>query len=433
MFTTSPANSTQKTTSWKIVVPFYSYAALSFLGLTILLLFAGDSFSGHYFQPRLLAITHMATLGWGTMIILGASHQLLPVLVDGKLYSEKLAKATFITCAIGIPLLVYNFWYFQTVWLMQLGAVLVLSGFLLFALNVFRSIWNSNALQVQVYFLFTATLWLCLTALLGTLLVFNFTYNLFSVSHLEYLRLHAHMGLVGWFLMLVAGVASRLLPMFMISKYSNDKLLLRIFWLINGGLVLFLVDVMFAGITYRVYLYLCMLLAGILLFVVYCRQAWKQRIRKKVEAPVKLSLAAVALLMLPLITAAFLIIQIITGSHMALRLSVVYGSLFLLGWLTAIILGMTFKTLPFIIWNKVYQRLSGKQATPSPKDLFSNRLITWQIIFYVPGFILVEMGILLQNAVLLKTGSVLLLATAIVYNVNVGKLVFHRLKRRIAV
>jgi hypothetical protein len=118
---------------------------------------------------------------------------------------------------------------------------------------------------------------------------------------------------------------------------------------------------------------------------------------------------------------------------MALRLSVVYGSLFLLGWLTAIILGMTFKTLPFIIWNKVYQTLSGKQATPSPKDLFSNRLITWQIIFYVPGFILVEMGILLQNAVLLKTGSVLLLATAIVYNVNVGKLVFHRLKRRIAV
>jgi hypothetical protein len=42
------------------------------------------------------------------------------------------------------------------------------------------------------------------------------------------------------------------------------------------------------------------------------------------------------------------------------------------------------------------------------------------------------MGILLQYSVLLKTGSVLLLATAIVYNVNVGKLVFHRLKRRIA-
>jgi hypothetical protein len=34
-------------------------------------------------------------LGWGTMMILGASHQLVPVMIEGKLYSNTLAYLSF--------------------------------------------------------------------------------------------------------------------------------------------------------------------------------------------------------------------------------------------------------------------------------------------------------------------------------------------------
>src|SRR5574338_310513 len=107
MVVTTNNNLVQNTTH-KVVIPFYVYAALSFLAATILLFLSDNAFTQHYFHPRTLAITHTMALGWGTMIILGASHQLVPVLIEAKLYSNKLAYISFILAASGIPLLVYG-------------------------------------------------------------------------------------------------------------------------------------------------------------------------------------------------------------------------------------------------------------------------------------------------------------------------------------
>src|SRR5690554_184461 len=106
-------NSPVKNTSYKVVLPFYGYAALSFLLATLLILIDTSAFTQHYFHPHTLAITHTMALGWGTMIILGASHQLFPVMIEGKLHSNFLAYASFALAAIGIPLLVIAFYQFN--------------------------------------------------------------------------------------------------------------------------------------------------------------------------------------------------------------------------------------------------------------------------------------------------------------------------------
>ncbi len=95
MFSTTGNTEITKTTSWKVVLPFYGYAAISFLIANILLLLSSSDVTTHYFLPHTLAITHIMALGWGTMMILGASHQLGPVLIEGELYSNKLAYVSF--------------------------------------------------------------------------------------------------------------------------------------------------------------------------------------------------------------------------------------------------------------------------------------------------------------------------------------------------
>jgi hypothetical protein len=75
-------NNLVKNTSYKVVLPFYLYAAFAFLAATILLFLSTSSLNQHYFNPEILAITHIMALGWGTMMILGASHQLVPVLIN---------------------------------------------------------------------------------------------------------------------------------------------------------------------------------------------------------------------------------------------------------------------------------------------------------------------------------------------------------------
>lgn len=90
-------------------------------------------------------------------------------------------------------------------------------------------------------------------------------------------------------------------------------------------------------------------------------------------------------------------------------------------------MGMTFKTLPFIVWNKVYHtRAMGK--TPAPKELFSENLFKVMGLLYLTGFILFVAGILILNDLLLKAGAATLLASAIFYVINVVKTVFHTAK-----
>ena len=69
-------------TSAKIVWPFYAYAAVAFLCSCVLLFLKSNLLLGHYFQPSLLAITHTMAIAWATMVIIGATLQLLPVLTN---------------------------------------------------------------------------------------------------------------------------------------------------------------------------------------------------------------------------------------------------------------------------------------------------------------------------------------------------------------
>ncbi|AHM62708.1 hypothetical protein D770_22305 [Flammeovirgaceae bacterium 311] len=415
----------QKTTHYKVVLPFYLYAAVAFLLSCLLLFIFSDAFQLHYFNPHTLAITHLMALGWGTMMILGASHQLVPVLIEGKLYSNRLALLSFVLAGLGIPLLVWGFYTFNMGWPAQWGAIVLNLGIVAYLLNLGMSMAKSSTRSVYAAFILAAICWLLLTTGLGALLVFNFTYELLSSNSLTYLPLHAHMGIAGWFLMLVFGVGARLIPMFLISKYTNEKLLWTVFGCLNLGLITFIA---FSLCGHPVLLRIIpplLVTAGISLFGYYCRKAYEQRIRKQGDNPMKVSLLSVAMMVLPLL---FLLILVVlmsyTGDHN--RLVLLYGFCIFFGWLTAIILGMTFKTLPFIVWNKVYHQRAGKGKTPSPKDLFSNRQFNWMSISYVTGFSCFAFGLFLQEGQLLKAGAVLLIAAAFLYNLNILKIIWHK-------
>jgi len=423
MFAASSDSGLQQTTSYRVVLPFYIFAAISFLVACILLLINTDSVHLHYFHPHTLAITHLMALGWGTMIILGASHQLLPVLIEGKLASYPLAYLSFILASLGIPLLVTGFYLFDTGLILQSGAILVNASVICYFLNVITSIGDSKKYTVHAWFMATAALWLFSTTFFGLILVFNFSRIWLPENSIEYLSVHAHMGLAGWFLLLVLGVASRLIPMFLISKYDSPKTLWWIFVLINSGLLGFILLKTFVVDKSFYYAPFTLVFIALLLFIFYCYKAYKIRIRKHVDEQMKISLISVAMLLLPMITLLTVIYFISENSKSNLIL--LYGFCIFFGWITALIMGMTFKTLPFIVWNKVYHtRAIGK--TPTPKELFSEPLFRIMALLYLGGFFLFLGGIISLNDMLLKSGALSLAASAFVYVWNVAITIFHK-------
>lgn len=409
-----------------VVVPFYLYAAIFLFISSVMLIFSTGSFQGHHFQPDLLAITHAMALGWGTMIILGASYQLIPVLIEGRLQSPWLARGSFILAAVGIPFLVYGFYTFHLGWVSQVGAVAINLAVIFYIINLAWGVAKSKAENIHAIFMVTASCWLLLTTLLGLVLLLNFTIDLLPQDSLYYLSTHAHSGIVGWFLLLVIGVGSRLIPMFLISKYTNEGILWAVYVLVNLGLLLMMAVELNPSLPDLHFVSVILIGGGVGLFLYYLIKSYQQRIRRKVDEQLKLSLASVGMFVIPLI----ILCVVIVGAEIPRpELVVAYGFCVFFGWLTAIILGMTFKTLPFIVWSKVYRHQSGKQRHPDPKDIFDHRIYRYGMWGYILGFVGFLLGILIKIEVVLIFSAALLILSSLLYVWNVLKVVFHKAKK----
>ena len=409
----------------KAVLPFYATGAVAFLVLCIVMLCTPQSFTQHYFTPHLLTIVHIAALGWGTMIIFGAAHQLLPVICEQDLYSEKMAAASWYTLTLGIILLTWKFWNLDTGWVMITGGSLIVFSVLFFVINVLKTTAIFRKFTTQKLFIISSALWLLFTVSVGLLLAINLglTSPIFRVSHLEILKLHAHMGIAGWFLQLIAGVSTKLVPMFLLGKSDKEHLLKKAFIFQNLGLILFLLDGYFFAVTGRVLIYAAIVLAGIICWLLYLYDVFRNRLRKRIELLMKHTFLSFLSLIL-----AVLLIPVVYYSD-GYRFTMVYGTLIFLGWITNIILGKTFKTLPFIIWNTHYKHLTGKAKIPLPKDLFSEKLTIWQFRLFIAAFLVFALGLVLQHLTVIRIGLVLWLAVAVIYCLNVFKLIFHQSKK----
>lgn len=420
---------TQKAPSASVVTPYYVTAAIAFLIVTTLMLLSAGSFTGHYFQPHLLAITHIAALGWGTMIIFGASHQLLPVVMEVHLYSEKLAAWCYRCLLPGVILLAVSFWNFSPGWPMETGALLILTAVILYSLNVYATARQNRKWNISAECMVTASWWLLFTATLGTLLVFNLRYAFFPLDHLYYLKIHAHAGMAGWFLLLIMGVASRLVPMFLLSHREPGRLVRWSYYLLNGSLLGFVIMSLVFNTEKYWPVFAAAALAAVITYAFFIRHVWKEAVRKKMDAPMKITLAAIVLMLLPFLLLTALASLGSGAGQETVRISLAYGFSILGGFITAIILGQTFKTFPFIIWMHRYKNLAGKTKTPLPRELYRETWVRYQFYAYLAGYCSLLAGIISGLNSLIFLGCSLLLLTAVFYNLNIFQVLLHKIKK----
>jgi hypothetical protein len=418
--------STQRAPSATVVLPHFIFGAISFLIVAVLILFSAEAFTGHYFHPKLLAITHIAALGWGSMIIFGALYQLLPVILETPLYSELIARITFVVFAAGIVLIAFSFWNFYVGIHIQIASGLLLFALILFSTNVIYTCRSASRSSEESEFIITSAIWLLATGIIGTLMAFNFQYPFLPKTHLIFLKIHAHLGIVGWFILLIMGVAAKLIPMFLLSQNLNRKKLNYAYYLVNVGLIAFGADMFFYEGSILLPLFSLIISSGILFFLSFIYECFRKRLRKELDIGLKHSFVAFLLLLLPL----FLSIVISIFSRVDDKLYILYGSSVFIGFITALILGQTYKTLPFIVWLHKYKSLIGKEKIPLPKDLFSEKIARGQFITYLISITTLILGIYTDDVNLIRFGAFMLLITALLYNFNVIKIIMTKTKSK---
>ena len=422
--------STKNAPSSYVVLPHYAFGAVAFLVACVILYFVAPDLTAHYMSPKLFTLTHLLVLGWITMIIFGALYQLIPVVMEVRLYSEKLAMATFILFGAGLITLSYSFWTFifsSSVGL-EIGGYLIVAAVLLFTYNIILTSVKTERKTIENTFIITSIFWLLLTVILGIVIVLNFKLQFISSSHLQLLKMHAHIGFAGWFLLLVIGVASKLMPMFLIVHGVPRKLLVYSFYLINIGLVLLTVGYYYFPEIWFLTLSGLLIILGIVAFLRFNFVAFGKRIRKKLDIGLKLSALAFIMLAITILLGALAVISPDLVATIQIRIQIAYGTLILLGFLSALVLGQTYKTLPFIVWLKKYQSKVGKSKVPLPMELYSDKIAHYHFYTYIIGMIALMTGIFVNKVIVIEIGAVLLVITAVLYNYNVFKIILHKEK-----
>lgn len=415
----------QNAPSPSVVVPHYVEGGLSLLIASLMIVFHPGAFTQHFFNAQLLSITHLLVLGWITMIIFGALYQLLPVIMEVKLYSEVLARFSFWLMTIGTVMLSYAFWQFSFGPLMYVAGTLIVVSVSLFVLNVLKTAWQSDKKTVERLFILSSAYWLLFTVLAGLTLAVNMSTPFLKVSHLELLKLHAHAGLVGWFIQLIVGVSCKLLPMFMVSHHVNAGKLNYTFWSMNIGLALGMFA-LYLQVYVAVFLSAVLVVSGIGVYLWFLLDAYRKRVKKQLDIGMQQSAFSYAILLIPMILVFVLLIQFDFLESFTLQLSVAYGTAIVVGFVTSLVMGQTYKTLPFIVWLKIYRGNVGKVVLPLPKDLYSARAAEAQTWLYAVGFMVFLVGIASGSEWVVLLGGFKLLVSTLLYNFNILKIVLHK-------
>jgi len=421
--------STKNAPSVWVVVPHFLIGTISFLVASVFVIFNYPDLLGYHISGPVLSIAHVMMLGWISMIIFGALYQLIPVVMQVKLYSEKLAYLTLAGLVLGLFFLIAAFlgYKFQLTNNFIVGGALVIFAIILFAFNTLKSALSSSEKSISKLYIMASGIYLLLTVLLGLFTVINLSYNLLAVPHTEFMKTHAVIGLVGWFLMLVIGVAAKLMPMFLIVHRTREVLLKWGFYLINSGLLIILAVTFIKQVPEFVdMISFILILAGLVLFLLFNYDVFSHRMRRKLDIGMKLS--SIGLIMFALTNLSF--IGIYFGNNAfgfpVGRIEIISGLLLIYGFFTGLILGQTYKTLPFIIWLFYYQKLVGKQKVPLVADLYSDKLATIHMYSFVASIALFIVGLVFSIEIALLFAAVAMVFTSMVYGVNVYKMIFHK-------
>jgi len=400
----------------------------------------------HYHQ-HVIAATHLVVLGFICTVVMGAMYQLVPVALETKLYSERLAKWQFVIHVIGFVGMVWMF----NVWNMKqvghFGSALAL-GVGLFVYNLARTLWRVPKWNIVATAITAALVWFSLTIFVGLSIAaakcaYEATEGLATeegvkqvvgglrvvagvVSRFDAIgamHAHAHLGVVGFFVMLIVGVAYRLIPMFTLTEVQCKY---------RAGLSIVLLNIGIAGSVVTILLrsqwkpvFAATVVAGLAIFVWELWAMLRARKRPALDWGLKSFLAAVGMLIPVCILALVLSWPSLPMNQFFGMLENVYGFLGLFGVVTLAILGMLHKILPFLVWFGVYSPHVGRAQLPLTSQMVSERAQAGGLVTYLVGLLIISVAILRESEPGVRLGGLFLLVSLGLFGRNAVKVFSH--------
>lgn len=323
--------------------------------------------------PHVLALVHLATLGWLTMTIMGASLQLTPVILVTQLRAARLLRWQFPVYAAGVALLIGGFVGMRPP-LLAAGGIIVALAVLHYVIVLALTLAHARTRPLTARYVAAALVYLCLVVGLGLTAALNMQLHFLGETLTRLLQVHVVLGIFGWLSTTLIGVSYTLVRLFALVHGHADTVGRSVFVALNAGVVGlaagFALDVaplaLLGGLA---------LTAALWLFAYDYARMIRARRRKLLEVSQWHSIAGVAYLA---ITVPLAFVMVVAGAAQPPQL-VALGLLALVGALGQSIVGYLYKIVPFLIWHARFAPLIGKAKVPLMRDLIEAR---WAVISF---------------------------------------------------
>ena len=409
-----------------------SFFAAGFVTLFLVLCWAvihPASLTGSYYQPSLLALGHAVVLGWLGSVFIGAAYQLGPVIAERSLRWPWLGWVNLALHLGGFPMMVHGFGSGDYHWVL-VGGSSVSAGFLLFIVaqvGTASARWRADAVGCG---LVIAWFWLAITLAVGLYMAWNRVQGV-GMAPSPWLRAHAILGLIGFFLTVFNAVSLRLVPMFAVTEIQSEARIWASLVLTQTGLQVVTPAALSANSILN-WTAALLLFTGQLLFV-WEIMAQLFRRHRKLDAPLRWF--ALSFAWLPAALGGLLLLLVgFPGTFIRLdpaQGAVLVVAAFLAGCLTTAILGMSFKIVPFLVWQGAYARHLGRWRTPMLNHLVSPLLFRASFILANLGTLGLVTGLGLQASPVLRWTALFFAAGILAVMINSAMALRHLWKPRL--
>jgi hypothetical protein len=341
---------------------FLTVAALAFVLAAIALPWVATELAGHYYHPSILALTHTLTLGWITLTILGASYQLIPIVLERPVWSERLGRWELGLVALGTVGIVGHAaiasWS-GLVW----SAALVAAGVAVHVVNVAFTLRRLARWSFTAAMLVTGFGGLVLTTAFGAALGLEHLRAFLPGDFYARLHAHVHLALLGWVLPVVLGVSAHVYPLFVLAPRPGPRLLAAQAWGMAIGVPAVVTGLLVAPPVAAVgALAIAVTVAA---HVVWVAGLMRSSRRPAFDWALRFLVAGAAYLGVAAVAGVALAFGAVRGPRWALA----YGVVVIGGWASLTIIGMILKIVPFLVWYRVYAPLAGRRPVPGLADL----------------------------------------------------------------
>lgn len=354
---------------------FFITAPIFIILCAFLILFSGETLWVSRWQPNMLALTHGFTLGFLTMVMMGALLQLLPVIGGVGIAKPRLVVGIcHSTLVIGTLCLMANF-----IWPITLFAVSSLI-FLACSIGVYLCAFAWVLVKQlsegdSIIGFRLAMIALFIVLLLGVGLLSQ-SLGFIGINSMGKLLTnnHALFGLAGWVSLLIISVSFQVIPMFHVAP-SFPKIISRY---LPSSLFLLLVLAIFKP---NLIIPLIVLIHGV--FALSLLWVISQRKRKIPDSTIRFwQLAALTLILLNIFyfTPNEYLSPIISQQKVLL-----ITAIYLYFYLVAVVQGMLLKILPFLSYTHLQQKcminFTAMQAIPHMHEFLNKKHGQW--LFYI--------------------------------------------------